>query len=136
MSEKGKVILAYLLGWIGGLVVLFGMNDSTRDTRFHAAQSICLSGGYFIITVIYNMLPIYIPFLSTALSIVYLLGIIFGIIKSNNNENPELPVLGGLTKSLFGKVIGEEDVINTNVNSEPSSNTESNSDSNSNTDAQ
>ena len=32
MSEKGKIILAYLLGWIGGLVVLFGMKDSERNT--------------------------------------------------------------------------------------------------------
>ena len=28
MSEKGKCILAYLFGWIGGLIVLFAMLNS------------------------------------------------------------------------------------------------------------
>ena len=108
MSEKGKVILAYIFGWIGGLIVLFGIKDSTRETRFHAAQAIVLSGGYCIIYLIYTLLPIYIPLLSTALWVVYIIGIIFGIIKSNNAENPELPVIGGIAKSMFGKAIDRQ----------------------------
>ena len=105
MSEKGKIILAYLLGWIGGLVVLFGMKDSERNTKFCAAQSIVLSGGYCIILLLYNLLPIYIPLLSTALWILYILGIIFGIIKAYNGENPELPLIGKLANSIFEKSI-------------------------------
>ena len=36
-----------------------------------------------------------------------LLNIIFGIVKANKEEDPELPVIGGLAKSIFGKQIGE-----------------------------
>lgn len=107
MTEKGKCVIAYIFGWIGGLIILFGMKDSEKNTKFHAAQAIVLSGGYFIILAIYRLLPLYIPFLSTALWVVYILGIIFGIIKANNEENPELPVIGSVAKSIFGKQIEE-----------------------------
>ena len=30
MSEKGKQILSYVFGWVGGLIVLFGLKDNTK----------------------------------------------------------------------------------------------------------
>lgn len=105
MNEKGKVIIAYLFGWLGGLIVLFGMKDNERNTKFHAAQAITLSVGYVLISTIYSNIPITIPFFSTALWIIYILGIIMGISKANKNEDPELPVIGGIAKSIFGKKI-------------------------------
>lgn len=107
MSEKGKCILAYLLGWVGGLIVLFAMKDNTRNTKFHAAQSITLSVGYFLLTIVYSLIPITIPFFSTALWIIYIIGIIMGIAKANKEEDPELPVISGIAKSIFGKKIEE-----------------------------
>lgn len=107
MSEKTKCILAYIFSWIGGLIVLFAVKDNERNTKFHAAQAIVIGLGYMIITFAYRILPIYIPFLSTALSVVYLLCIVFGIIKACNEEDPELPVIGGIAKSIFGKKIEE-----------------------------
>ena len=50
MSEKAKSILAYIFGWIGGLIILFAMKDNERNTRFHAAQAIVISAGYSLIT--------------------------------------------------------------------------------------
>lgn len=105
MSEKGKSILAYVFGWIGGLIVLFAMKDNERNTRFHAAQAITLSVGYFLITIIYRYIPITIPFFSTAIWAIYIIGIIMGIAKANKDEDPELPGIGGLAKSIFGKQI-------------------------------
>ena len=107
MSEKGKCILAYVLGWLGGLIVLFGMKDNTRNTKFHAAQAITLSVAYFVVTMVYSFIPVTIPFFSTAVWIIYILGIIMGIVKANKDEEPELPVIGGITKSIFGKKIEE-----------------------------
>lgn len=107
MSEKGKAILAYILGWIGGLIVLLGMKDSEKTTKFHAAQSIVISVGYFIVSIAYSFLPISIPFFSTALRIIYIFAIIMGIVKANNEENPELPVIGNIAKSIFRKAIEE-----------------------------
>lgn len=105
MSEKGKCILAYIFGWLGGLIVLFALKDNTRNTKFHAAQAITLSVGYFVISMAYSFIPISIPFFSTALSAIYIIGIVMGIVKANKDEDPELPVIGGLTKSIFGKKI-------------------------------
>lgn len=107
MTEKGKCILSYILGWIGGLIVLFAMKDNEKNTKFHAAQAIILSAGYFILRLAYSLIPIYIPFLSTALWIVYIVGIIMGIAKANKEEEPELPIIGGIAKSIFGKMIEE-----------------------------
>lgn len=108
MSEKAKAILAYIFGWVGGLLVLFALKDNTRNTKFHAAQAIVLSVGYFVISLAYRFIPITIPFFSTALWVVYIIGIIMGIAKANKEEeDPELPVIGGIAKSIFGKMIEE-----------------------------
>lgn len=107
MSEKGKCILAYLLGWLGGLIVLFVMKDNTRNTKFHAAQAITLSVGYFLISIIYRYIPISIPFFSTALRVIYIIGMVMGIAKANKEEDPELPVVSSIAKSIFGKKIEE-----------------------------
>lgn len=107
MSEKSKAIIAYIFGWIGGLIVLFAMKDNEKDTKFHAAQAIVISVGYFLIAAIYRYVPIVIPFFSTALWGVYIIAIIMGIVKANKEEDPELPVIGGIAKSIFGKKIEE-----------------------------
>ena len=62
MSEKAKCILSYLLGWVGGLVVLFAMKDNEKNTKFHAAQAVTLSAGYFLINLLYGYLPFSIPY--------------------------------------------------------------------------
>lgn len=108
MDEKMKSILAYIFGWIGGLVVLFGLKDNSRNTKIHAAQAIVLSAGLFVIIMIYNMLPIYIPMLSSLLNLVYVLAMVFGIVKAYKEQEPELPVIGDIAKNLFKKQIGEE----------------------------
>ena len=107
MSEKAKSIVAYVFGWIGGLIVLFGMKDNEKNTKFPAAQAVVLSVGYFLIDLAYGFLPITIPFFSTALWAIYIIGIIMGIVKANKEEDPELPVVGGIAKSIFGKKIEE-----------------------------
>lgn len=107
MNEKTKAILAYIFGCIGGLIVLFAIKDNTRNTKFHAAQAVVLNLGYFLLSTIYSFIPVTIPFFSTALWAVYIIGIIMGIVKANKEEDPELPVIGGLAKSIFGKKIEE-----------------------------
>ncbi len=108
MTEKGKAILAYVFTWIGGLIVLYGMKDNERNTKFHAAQAIVIGIGYMIIYAIYRVIPIYIPFFSTIIYGLYIVLVIIGISKANKEEDPELPVVGNIAKSIFGKKIDEE----------------------------
>ncbi len=105
MNEKAKSILAYIFGWIGGLIILLAVKDNSKATKFHAAQSIVLSGGYSIISLIYNWSPLRIPFFSTALWVIYIIGLIMGIVKANKEENPELPIISNITKAIFSKQI-------------------------------
>lgn len=105
MSEKAKAILAYIFGWLGGLIVLLTSKDGSRNTRFHAAQSIVISVGYFVIRIAYSFIPISIPFFSTALWAIYIIAIIMGIVKVNREENPELPLVGNAAQAIFGKII-------------------------------
>lgn len=103
MTEKGKCILAYVFTWIGGLIVLFGMKDNEKNTKIHAAQAIVIGIGYMIILAVYRFIPIYIPFFSKIIYGLYIVLVIIGIVKANKDEDPELPVVGNIAKSIFGK---------------------------------
>lgn len=105
MTDKTKGVLAYIFSFIGGLIFLLS-KDSSKNVKMHAAQSIVIFLGYLILTIIYNLLP-YIPMLSTAIYVVYIVAIIFGIVKVCKEEDPELPVIGEVAKQIFGKQIGE-----------------------------
>ena len=107
MSEKGKCILAYVFTWIGGLIVLYGMKDNEKNTKLHAAQAIVIGLGYMVILMAYRILPINIPLFSTLLYGLYAVLIIIGIVKSYNEEDPELPVVGQIATSLFSNKIEE-----------------------------
>ena len=105
MSEKGKSILAYVFTWVGGLIVLYGMKDNERNTNLHAAQAIVIGIGYMILVFAYKYIPIYIPFFSRIIYGLYAVLVIIGIVKANKEEDPELPVVGPIAKSIFGKKI-------------------------------
>ncbi len=107
MSEKGKAILAYIFTWVGGLIVLFGVKNNEKNTKIHAAQAIVIGLGYMILVAVYRIIPIYIPFFSTILYGLYAVCIIIGIVKVSKDDNPELPVIGDIAKSIFGKKIDE-----------------------------
>lgn len=104
MSDKAKGVLTYVFGWIGGLIFLL-MKDSNETVKFHAAQAIVASGGYFIISMLYSFIPITIPFFGTLLWALYLVIVIFGIVKVCQESNPEIPLIGKAAEAIFGKVI-------------------------------
>lgn len=78
-----------------------------KNTKIHAAQAIVIGLGYMILVAVYRIIPIYIPFFSTILYGLYAVCIIIGIVKVSKDDNPELPVVGDIAKSIFGKKIDE-----------------------------
>ncbi len=106
MTDKTKGVLAYIFSFIGGLIFLLS-KDSSRNVKMHAAQSIVIFLGYLILTVAYSFIPVYIPFFSTILYGVYIVAIVFGIVKVCKEEDPELPIIGDLAKKMFGNQIGQ-----------------------------
>ena len=103
MTDKTKGVLCYLFGWLGGLIFIL-QKESSPTVKLHAAQSITASVAYMVLSFISGYLPI--PFLSAILSILYLVIVIFGIVKScQEGQDPEIPVIGNIAKSIFGKMI-------------------------------
>ena len=114
MDDKGKGVISYVFGWIGGLIVLLAFKDNNKKTTFHACQSITASVAFFAINFIYGIIPITIPFFSTVVWALQIVVLVMGIVKVVNNEDPELPVVGSLTKSIFGsKIDAAPDVVET-----------------------
>ncbi len=107
MDDKGKGIIAYIFGWLGGLIVLLAFKDNNKKTTIHACQAIVISVGFTAINIIYGLIPISIPFFSTVVWALQIVLLVMGIVKVVNNEAPELPVVGNIAKSIFAKKIDE-----------------------------
>ena len=114
MSDKAKGIISYIFGWIGGLIVLLAFKDNNKKTTIHACQAIVASVAVWAANVIYNFIPVSIPFFGTIVWAFNIMVLIVGIIKVVNNDAAEIPVLGDVTKSIFAKKIAEApDEVNT-----------------------
>ena len=130
MTDKGRGILAYLLSWVGGLIVLYGMPDSKKKERIHGAQSIIAGLAFMIAFIITSIIASsmntitylygggYIPILIFRLIFggLYVAIIIMGLIKVANEADPNLPLLGKLASIMFLRQINKEPVAVENNN--------------------
>jgi uncharacterized membrane protein len=108
-------LLCYLFGWISGLIFL--LLDKRPFVRFHAAQSIGLCVGAFVIMVAFwvvtlilgvvtTMMGFPIGFLTAALFPLIMLGIfgifIFCMFKAYKHEKYKVPVIGDIVERMVG----------------------------------
>lgn len=100
MEQKIRGLLAYLFGWIGGLVVLLAFKDNDSRTKFNACQSIVLSASSFIVSLVLGFIP-FVQILAYLYSVFILVLAIIGMIKAYQEEDYELPVVSDLTRSIF-----------------------------------
>ena len=107
MNEKTKGVIAYLFGWIGGLIILLGYKDSEQRTKIHAAQSIVLSIAYCIISFAINFVP-YINKLSWVLSPIYFIIVIIGAVKAYHDEDFTIPIITEQATKIFDKQINNK----------------------------
>src|SRR5260370_22833125 len=56
-NKKTYTILAYVLGWIGGLIFLFVGKDDP-DVKWNAANSVVMFGGLSIVIFIRDLIPV------------------------------------------------------------------------------
>lgn len=104
MSEKTKGVIAYLFGWLGGLIILLGYKDSEEQTKLHAAQAIVLSVVYIVLNTAISFIPVVKDF-AGILSIAYFVIAIIGAVKANKLEEYNLPVITELANKWFEKQI-------------------------------
>lgn len=100
MEQKIRGLLAYLFGWLGGLVVLFAFKDNDSRTKFNACQSITISGISFIAGIVLGFIPVIKYFAGIFTVFMFALSVI-GMIKAYKEEDYELPVISDLTRNIF-----------------------------------
>lgn len=105
MKENVKGVIAYF-GWIGGLIVLFGLHNNSKETEFNACQSIVISLISTVISLVFGFIPV-IKYLAGLLGILAFVLLVIGMIKAYNNEKYEIPVISDLTRDLFKNRLGE-----------------------------
>ncbi len=74
-NKKTYTILAYVLGWLGGLIFLFVGKDDP-DVKWNAAQSLIIFGGLTVIIIILGFIPV----LNILALLVWLVGFIYWVI--------------------------------------------------------
>lgn len=98
---KVKGVLAYLFTWLGGLIVYFTAKEDEGTLKFHAAQAIVLG----IVNVAAGIVCGFLPFgdvIAGVINLIVFVLCIIGIIKvAKEDEELELPIVGGLTHSIF-----------------------------------
>ena len=103
MDENIEALLAYVLGWLTGIIFLILEKDS-YFVRFHAMQSTITFLGITVLEIILGFIPVIGPFLS---ALVWLLGLILwilGMLKAYNGELYKFPIVGDLAEQWVEKV--------------------------------
>ena len=103
-NKKTYSILAYLLGWITGLIFLFVGKDDA-DVKWNAANSLVVFGGLSIIIAVLGIIPV-VGLLAFPLAIV---GFVYWIIflvqgLQGNGERIPAPGLGSFLNKYVDQV--------------------------------
>ena len=95
-------LLCYIVGWVTGLIFLI-MEKENQFVRFHAMQSIVISGALTVVSIIFS----FIPFIGWILG--WLLGV-FGFIlwiilmlKTYKGEKYKIPWAGNFAEKQLQK---------------------------------
>jgi uncharacterized membrane protein len=88
-NKKTYTILAYLLGWITGLIFLFVGKDDP-DVKWNAANSVVVFGGLSVVLIILNFVP---PLNAVALIVGFVFWVIF-MVQALQGSGQRLPAPG------------------------------------------
>jgi uncharacterized membrane protein len=109
LDENVAAALSYVLGFVTG-VIMFIVESENDHVRFHAAQSIVVSGALFVVSVALNVMEFIAGFsdilgfiLGAVLGLISLLLSLGGfvlwiylIVRTYQGENPRIPVAAGV----------------------------------------
>src|ERR1700674_5236477 len=103
-NKKTYTILAYALGWLGGLIFLFVGKDDP-DVKWNAAQSIVIFGGLSIVIIVLG----FIPFINLLVFPLWIIGFIYWVIflvqsLQGNGERIPAPLIGSAISPFVTQV--------------------------------
>ena len=102
LSPNVAALLAYLVGFVSGLV-FFLIEQESKFVKFHAMQSVGLSGGLFVLGLVLGFIPI----VNLLVILLNLLGVALWIVcmvKAYQGEWFKLPVVGELAAQQVGGI--------------------------------
>jgi uncharacterized membrane protein len=91
-NKKTYTILAYLVGWITGLIFLFVGKDDP-DVKWNAANSVVFFGGLSIISFVIGLIPV-VGLLSFVLFLVGFIYWILFMVKALQGNGERIPTPG------------------------------------------
>ncbi|REJ09196.1 DUF4870 domain-containing protein [Halobacillus trueperi] len=103
LEENVGGLLAYLLGFISGIVFLL-IEKENEFIRFHAMQSVILFGFFFVFGFVVNFIPIIGLFVSLLMAPVSLVLWILLMVKAYQGERYHLPVTGKMAEEQLQKM--------------------------------
>ena len=93
MSENVAALIAYLFGWLSGLII-FIVEKESRFVRFHALQSLVFFGGMSLILGVLGRIPVVGWVLAIVGGILTFGFWIIGMTKAYRGELYRFPVVG------------------------------------------
>jgi len=98
LPKNTTAALAYVLGWVSGLVV-FLVEKEDKFVRFHALQSIVVFGIFTVVP----MVPIIGWMLSPLVMLIALVTWVLCLVKAYQGEKFMLPVIGEFVEKQINK---------------------------------
>jgi uncharacterized membrane protein len=113
ISKKNAGIIAYALGWITGVAMMFAGKDDP-DTRYNGAQSVVIFGGLTVLLVICEIFFNF-PVLKIIFGLIYYADLVAGLIlwimclvlvSRNEGRRFQVPVIGQFVEPLADRLAG------------------------------
>jgi uncharacterized membrane protein len=103
-NKKTYTILAYVLGWIGGLIFLFVGKDDP-DVKWNAANSLVVFGGLTVGIIILSFIPV----VNLLVFVLWLVGFVFWVIflvqaLQGTGQRIPAPGIGGFINQYVDQI--------------------------------
>lgn len=104
LKARTAAMLSYLVGWIGGLVILLLERDN-RFVRFHAMQSLLFFGSLTILERVLSFMPFGIDgFLRAGIGIAMVVGWFVMLNATRQGKYYKLPLFGDYAERYVDKI--------------------------------
>jgi len=103
LQENIGGLLAYLLGFVSGIVLLL-IEKENDNIRFHAMQSVIVFGGIFILSIALNFIPLIGFIISLLIAPLSFILWILLMVKAYQGERYHLPITGKIAEDQMKKM--------------------------------
>ena len=103
MSANVAALLAYVFGLITGLV-FFLIEKESKFVKFHAMQSMCVSGAFFVVGMVLAFIPVLGGVLAVLLNLAGLVGWIVCMVQAYQGHWFRLPIVGDFAAKQVGGI--------------------------------